>query len=117
MSKQQQVIQLNGSKNPTRDEMKLALDTINAVANFGLEEIATQARMACLAFESPEAYRHLDHFAVLLDSISKRARELMNDIGYEAEQMGCTSETDAEKRRAMALRAWCDRVASQGGAA
>ncbi len=117
MKTHQDVVQLAGRKTPSGDELRAALDGINAMANEGIGEIAAMARMACLAFESPDTYAHyLNEMAIVLDSISNRASQLMNDIGCEAESVGCTSLTDAERRRGMAWRVWRESVRTEGGA-
>jgi len=80
-----------------------AITDIDALSQHAFSEIAAVADLALHWMESPIDYRRLDVIANALSSISCRAQNTLESIGYEAESVGCGYEDPDKKRR---LDAW-----------
>ena len=80
------------------------IEFIDCLAEEGLSEISSIARLALLSLETPSGYRNLNDIANALISIWSKADLTRDHIKSEAEQLGCEHSDDAKQRRLNAQR-------------
>ena len=90
--------------------LQSAVRNIDALAREGLSEIAAIAKLALAAMESPTNHPSMEILAQTFSLIWAKAENIENNIGCEAEEVGCAHVDDAALRRYDAF------LASQKGA-
>lgn len=90
--------------------LQVAINTISGLADESLPQIAAIAKLALAYLETPEGYQHPDNVAHALRAIWASADVLHNDIGYEAEQIGCERSDENQQRRWEAQRMYREQL-------
>ena len=80
------------------------IEYIDCLADEGLSEISSLARLALISLETPDGYRNFNDIANALISIWSKADLTRDHIKCEAEQLGCEHSDDAKQRRLNAQR-------------
>lgn len=95
------------SQSPCNDLRRLqaAVYDMDCLANGGFSEITAIARLALLALETPDGYRHPEIIAQALNAILGKAENIESCINYEAEEVGCNYQDPNTERRYAAERA------------
>lgn len=86
------------SKTDTR-QLAETIQTIDGLACEGFSAIASIAKLALIALETPAGQRSMGDVAFVLDVIVGKAEEIKRGINFEAEEVGCSYVNDAEIRR------------------
>lgn len=69
--------------------LSAAIKDMDHLSQQALSEIAAIADLLLHWMESPECYHHIDKMADALTLISYRAQETIENVGREAESVGC----------------------------
>lgn len=97
------------------DRLRAAITDMDSLSQHGFSQIASVARLALLAMETPEAARNPDRLADAFELIWTIAEDVQNCINARAEELGCNYIDPAAHRR-QAARAQCQRVEVSHGA-
>ena len=87
--------------------LRQTITCIDGLVQDGFSEIAAVAKLALVAFETPDGYRHPENIAWALSAIWAKAEQIEAFINNEAEKAGCDYVNDSERRR------WDARVAAR----
>ncbi|CNI78274.1 hypothetical protein [Yersinia pekkanenii] len=80
-----------------------AVKDMDCLSRQALSEIVAITDLLLHWMESPECYHHIDKVADALTLISYRAQETIDNVGREAESVGCEYvDHDRERRHAAA---------------
>ncbi|VCU71916.1 hypothetical protein PIGHUM_04007 [Pigmentiphaga humi] len=79
--------------------LKEAIENMDGLSREGFGQIASIARLALYAMESPTTAHEIETYAVALETIWGTALRLENCINAEAEAVGCNCVDEAEQRR------------------
>lgn len=93
-------------------QLRLTIEEITDYANQVLAEIASVARLALLAMETPACQRNTEPLAHAFSVVAGLAADMQNTINCTAEEIGCGVTDEAMLRRAKACSA-----SREGGAA
>ncbi|MFN3071950.1 hypothetical protein ACKWMY_28110 [Serratia sp. J2] len=96
------------NQQPCKDMNRLhaAITDIDCLSQQAFSEIAAAADLLLHWMESPEGYQRPDVIAAALSSISHKAQQTLENIGLEAESVGCEYVDLDSKRRFAALEAF-----------
>lgn len=87
---------------PDAHKLRNAVEHIDCLAQSGLMEISTFAKLALAQLERPSTLRNPEDLAVLLNAIWQRSDDILDQIMNTAGDIGCNYVDDAAQRRALA---------------
>jgi hypothetical protein len=73
----------------TLSELESAVRTMDRHSQVAFEEIEALAEVACAALTQADTPKVRTHLRALMDSISYKAQDAMNEINWAAEKVGC----------------------------
>lgn len=82
--------------------LRAAVTDMDCLAQAALNEIASIARMSLAWLETPDGQRSTETIADALNNIWYRAQNAAENIGFEAERVGCAFEDEAQIKRCRA---------------
>lgn len=96
------------NQQPCKDMNRLhaAITDIDCLSQQAFSEINAIAELTLRWMESPEGYQRPDVISAALSSISHKAQQTLENIGLEAESVGCEYVDLDSKRRFAALEAF-----------
>lgn len=81
------------------------IETMDRLAQVGLNEIEAIARLALLSLETPDGQRNIENVALALHAIVQKADFTCDAITYEADEVGRGYKDDSRMRRVAARSA------------
>ncbi len=81
------------------DRLRSTVHDMDFLSQEGFSEISAIAKLALMAMEHPDGYRHPEIIAHALRSISGKAEDIENCINSEAEEVGCHYRDPKIERR------------------
>lgn len=88
---------------PTTEELRQAVEEIDATSQEAFSEISAVARIALTALTTPAGANQLRDIARALTLIARVAEDSKNSINVEAETVGCNHVDIEDAHRAMAI--------------
>lgn len=82
--------------------LRMTIMDMEATATAAFERIESLAELLLAALESPEAWRNPRVLVRALETIGETACSAGNDCGHAAEQVGCNTASERDRRRATA---------------
>jgi len=96
---------LTTTSTPTVQQLRIAVENMDALAHEGFLQIAAIAQLALSHLETPDGWQHPEPIARALEAIQGKA-EVQNDcISHEAREVGCAFADAARIRRYKAMEA------------
>lgn len=95
--------------------LRAAVTDMDCLAQAALNEIASITRMSLAWLETPDGQRHTEILADALNNIWYRAQNAAENIGFEADRVGCAFEDEAQKRRCRAADSLRHQLKDAGG--
>lgn len=94
--------QAQRKSNQVNSDLRSAVLCMDALAQGGLTEIESIAKLALTCLESPDFINNLDDIANALSSIAGKAEQIHGDIHNQASRVGCGYIDPAMQRRVTA---------------
>lgn len=90
---------------PCHDTARLqtAVFDMDCLSQSACSEISAIARLALVALETPDGYKHLEAIAQALTAIRNKADETQGFATSVAEELGCDSKDASIERRHIAM--------------
>lgn len=83
----------------TLKSLRTAINEIDGYSQTGFSEVASIAKLALRALETPGGQQDIDSIAHALSAICARASDFSNLINSTAESVGCNYVDEPERRR------------------
>lgn len=84
---------------PEVQSLRDAVETMDSLSQEGFAEIASIAKLALAALETPDGYRQMCNIVNAFKAIWGKADDIQNCINCAAEGVGCSYVDEAQNRR------------------